>query len=104
MVGSLFLMNLFVGVIFFQFSAEQAKEQNQRFSILNPDQVKWVIIHELIQKDKPDFTLMQPPSQCWRRWLFHLVNHPLFEGIIIAFIVLNIFTMGMAYEGMAYTY
>lgn len=104
MVGSLFLMNLFVGVIFFNFAAEQEKEKGARFILLNNDQMKWIMIQDLVQTDTPKFEILQEPSSKWRKCIFTLVNHPLFEGIIMLCIILNIFTMGMAYEGQSESY
>lgn len=62
LIGSLFLMNLFVGVIFFQFSQEQEKEKGSKFSMVSDEQMKWIMIQDLVSKEKVNFDLLQEPK------------------------------------------
>jgi hypothetical protein len=47
-LGSLFLMNLFVGVIFLQFQSEQDAEKKDRYKYVSDDQMKWIQMQDLI--------------------------------------------------------
>lgn len=102
--GSLFLMNLVVGVIFVQFSEEQRKEKNSRFSLVTDDQIRWIMIQEMIEDAKPHFDVMIRPKGKLKIFVFRLIQSKIFEGLIMACIVLNIVAMAMVFDGMNDTY
>lgn len=101
LVGSLFLMNLFVGVIFVQFTEEQKKEKQSRFYMVTDDQMRWMMVQELVVKAKPNFDVMIRPKGRVRIFFFRLINSKTFESVIMGFIVLNIASMGFVYETMS---
>jgi len=70
LIGALFLMNLFVGVIFLQFSEEQKKEKNQKYPLVTENQMKWIQMQELIATSKPEFDLTAPPEHPLRLNVF----------------------------------
>jgi hypothetical protein len=62
MIGSLFLMNLFVGVIFFQFQAEQEQEKKSKFKYITGGQMRWLQMNDIIRYAKPTFDLTAAPE------------------------------------------
>jgi hypothetical protein len=102
--GSLFLMNLFIGVIFVQFKEEQKKEKKARFSGVTDDQMRWILVQDLISSSKPNFDLLIRPKGKARNLFFKLVNSSWFETSIMFLILLNIVSMGVAFEGMSEEY
>ena len=97
-IGGLFLMNLFVGVIFFQFTAEQDKEKNKRFKFVTNEQIKWILMQKLILKAKPKIHRITPPKNKIRKFLHKIVLSKAFETIIMIFILLNIISMACIYD------
>ena len=104
LVGTIFLMNLFVGVIFVQFTEEQVKEKKSRFKSVTDDQMRWMMVQDLISKAKPNFDVMLRPKGKERIFFFKLINSKPFEFIIMICIILNIVSMGMVYETMSTQY
>ena len=62
LVGALFLMNLFIGVIFFQFRTEQLKEEGKGFDAVSEEQMKWIIMQDLVENCLPDGDFAVPPK------------------------------------------
>ena len=102
--GSLFLMNLFVGVIFVQFTEEQLKEKKSRFYMVTDDQMRWMMIQDLVVKANPSFDVMLRPKGKVRVFFFRLIHSKAFEIAIMTFIILNIASMGFIYETMSDEY
>jgi len=65
-IGALFLMNLFVGVIFLQFQSEQDAEKKERYKYVSDDQMKWIQMQDLIADAKPNFDVTAPPESKYR--------------------------------------
>ena len=103
-LGSLFLMNLFVGVIFLQFQSEQDAEKKDRYKYVSDDQMKWIQMQDLIYSAKPDFDITNPPDNRQRLFVFKIVTSYSFDAFIIFCIVLNIIVMGLRYDGMSSEY
>lgn len=104
LLGSLFLMNLVVGVIFVQFSEEQRREKNNRFSLVTDDQIRWIMIQDMIENASPHFDVMIRPKGKLKILVFRLIQSKLFEGIIMVCIILNIISMAMVFDGMSDAY
>lgn len=101
-VGSYFLLNLFVGVIFMNFIRAQNKE-NSKLYFLTEQQKKWVAVQRLVLLTKPDLTVVRPQTK-WRKPYFNLITHDYFEYFIMVSIVLNIIVMAMNYDDASTTY
>ena len=98
-VGSYFLLNLFIGVIFLRFTqARQNEEKKTRY--LTDEQKQWVQMLQLLILQKPDDSKV-PPTNNFQKKIFNLISSTAFELFITACILLNIVSMGMAYEGMS---
>ena len=101
-------MQLFTGVIFMKFDENQQEARKKGIgAVLTTAQLKWIEMQRMIVSTKPDLFLT-PPSKRIRRAAFFLVKEwgdgYYFDFIILAFILGNIATMGMTYEGSSDTY
>lgn len=101
-IGSYFLMNLFVGVIFLNFTRAQ-KSENRLQKFFTPKQQKWIIMQKLILTAKPDLSRVEPHKP-WMKKFFRIINHLYFDIFIIAAILLNILTMAMDYDDASDNY
>ena len=110
LVGSFFLINLFVGVIFFHFQKAQNAEAQGSSEInselfLNEHQKNWISLMKLITQSKPDFICFRRPRNKLRFRIFKLVQNDKFDYFILCIIwLLNIGTMALSYEGMSENY
>ena len=109
LVGSFFLINLFVGVIFFHFQKAQNAEAQGSSEInselfLNEHQKNWISLMKLITQSKPDFICFRRPRNKLRFRIFKLVQNDKFDYFILCIIILNIGTMALSYEGMSENY
>ena len=95
--GSQFILNLFVGVIMDNFNKIKEKEEMGGLFVTD-DQRLWIDAQRLgmaraLQK-KID------PPEGWRGKYFVLVNHNIFEGVIMFFIAINTVVMASSYDGI----
>ena len=96
-VGSQFILNLFVGVVMDNFN--KLKEQSEMGSVfVTEEQRAWIdanklgINTQLVKK-------REPPLGC-RRKLYELQDHYIFDGLITFFICLNTLIMAIKYDGI----
>ena len=101
-VCSFFLINLFIGVIFFNFVRAQ-KRDNDRHKFLTPQQRKWVAVQRLVLATKPDLTVVEPRRR-WMKFFFRVITSNYFEYTIMTTIVLNIVTMAINYDDSSIEY
>ena len=97
LIGSFFLINLFVGVIFLEFTRAE-KRENQMQKFLTPTQQQWVIMQRLVSTVKADLSNVEPEAE-WMKRFFRIINHPYFDMGIICVILLNIVSMCLTYDG-----
>ncbi len=95
-IGSMFLINLFVGVIFLNYHIAINKAKN---AFLTDQQSNWMELHRLIIKSKPDFLSIIPPANKIRKFFWLVAESSFLESFVLICIILNIVTMAMAYEG-----
>lgn len=96
LIGGFFLVNLFVGVIFLEFTrAEKRENQIQKF--LTPSQQNWVIMQRLVVTTKADLTNVEPDA-AWMKKIFRIINHTYFEIFIMTIIILNIIVMCLSWD------
>lgn len=101
-VGFLFLMNLFVGVIIDNFN--KIKEQKEVGGIFVTDsQRNWIEIQH-IMLSKTLIKKQYPPKNRIRKFFFRIMNHKYFEVFIISCIFLNTIVMAMRYARMSANY
>lgn len=106
MIGSMFLLNLFVGVMFVEFTRVQKKETSTFGDIIMTEaQLNWLEIHKMILRAEPDYNSRTvPPTFNWRKPFHEFVTSIPFELFIAAIILLNMALMGMFYEEASETY
>jgi hypothetical protein len=97
-------LNLFVGVIFLNFSFAQKKEKAARDEkkgtaiFLTNEQAKWIEIQKLILRTSPEFKLNQEPTTNFRKFFNNIIKNSYFEIFVMICIVLNILTMAITFD------
>jgi hypothetical protein len=104
LIGAMFLMDLFTGVIFYQYGIELEKEISMTCTNCTDDQVKWIMIQKLIYSASSNFAFIETPKNKLRYMFFKLVSSSYFEIALLLAVLLNIVIMGMDYEGMGDNY
>ena len=96
--GSMFFLNLFVGVLYENFQKVQ-KQETLTFQgvMLTENEMNWLDVMKLIVKAKPDYYTRTIPETVWRKKVHDLVTSTIFEVITSIIIVLNMIQMAMLY-------
>ncbi|CAI2381758.1 unnamed protein product [Moneuplotes crassus] len=103
-IGSLFIINLFVGVIIDNFNKiKESEEIGGKGLFITENQKKWVEIQHIMLRQSLRFKAPEPKSKC-RKKAYFLVNHRYFEVFIMICILLNTLLMSMRYARMSDTY
>ena len=95
MLGSFFLLNFFIGVLFLKYTEAQRAE-NKGYT---DDNKNWIAIQDMITKAKVAHDKLNMPDDLWRYRLWKIANSKPFEQSIMAFIILNMLQMALDYEG-----
>lgn len=110
LVGTYFLMNLFVGVIFLRFTENQIearRHQKIKGMILTDNQRKWIEMQRMIVMIKPDLKT-GPPQSKFRLFCYRIImwggEGVKFDICMMVTIVCNIIIMAMTYEGSSVIY
>ncbi len=101
-IGTYFLVNLFIGVIFLNFDRAQKREEF-RHKFLTPHQRKWIAVQRLIVFTQPNLTVVEPTAK-WMKPFFKLITHDYFEYFMMTSIVLNSFLMTHLTNGICHKY
>ena len=97
LIGSMFLINLFAGVIFLNYHDAEKKEKKNKE--LTEDQQKWTEVQKLIAKEDLDYALIKEPDNKIKKFLYHVIQSNYFDFFILACIIANIVIMALSYEG-----
>ena len=97
-VGAFFFMNLFIGVMFDEYTTQAYKEKNS-VTWLNNQQEAWLKLQPMIYNVKINFDQLKKPTNCISTTIYKFVNHSLFEVFIFICIIVNIIIMASVYEG-----
>lgn len=112
LIGTYFLMNLFVGVIFLRFTEHRLQARKKlriKGSVLTDAQQKWIEMQRMITLIKPDLR-SGPPLNKYRLFFYRIVSWGgmgtgvNFDLCIMAIIVGNIIIMALPYEGSTASY
>ncbi|EGZ10885.1 hypothetical protein PHYSODRAFT_337659 [Phytophthora sojae] len=95
-VGSFFVMNVFVGVIIDNFNTMKAKLGGD--FLLTPEQKKWMEAQKSATRIGP-IRILKPPPLSVRRLCFTVVRTHYFEGFIMSCILVNTLLMGAHHFG-----
>ena len=102
-VGSQFLMNLFVGVVINTFNSE--KEKLGKNHLLTERQREWIKIQLLCLKTKPSRKLRQSVAEdehrigCVRQFCLIVAEHWLFDTFILGCIIVNTIILALKWYG-----
>eukprot|EP00803_Ostreobium_quekettii_P004182 evm.model.scf_87.7 EVM.evm.TU.scf_87.7 scf_87:110745-119200(-) len=98
-VGSFFVLNLFVGVTIDKFNEMQQKQEG-RSLLLTTEQEQWLHIQKQLAITKPVRQYI-PPKNPVRQAVFNVVTSRTFDGIIMGTILLNIAFMALQHADMS---
>jgi voltage-gated sodium channel type XI alpha len=97
-LGSFFFLNLFVLTIFQNFNA--IKQDMEGFSLLTPEQQKWIAMQKRIGKSDAVVRTIRPEHPV-RGWCWSIVKKPWFDILIMVLIALNIMLMATTHYGQS---
>ncbi|EGR32725.1 hypothetical protein IMG5_072530 [Ichthyophthirius multifiliis] len=104
LIGSFFLVNLFVGVIFFNFNNAQKNEKRQSSIFLTEEQSRWIELQQMIIVVKAEFAANKEPTNQVAKKIYQIVISQYFDSAIMICIILNIISMALSYEGSSIEY
>jgi len=93
--SSLFLVNLFVGVVVDNF--KRASEEQDGTVYLTQSQRKWLATQRAVFQENPQY-VMKPPTNPWRAKIFNLVEAKWFSDFIFSVIILNVIFMAFTHH------
>lgn len=96
LVGTFFVMQLFVGVVIENFN--KMKEKLDGTYLLSATQREWLVINDTMLTLRPVRKLRAPQHKL-RRQCFHLARNPTVEVVVMGCIVLNTVVMAMHFFG-----
>ncbi len=105
-VSSMFLLNLFVGVMFLNFTKVQKHETSSFGDIMvTEEQLNWIEVQKMIMRSEPNYNARTvPPQYNWRKPFHQIVTSTFFEMFIAMIILLNMVQMAMLYEDASDAY
>ena len=101
-IGSFFLLNLFIGVIFLNFNKSQ-KFDNSNIMITK-NQAKWIEMQKFILRTKPEYKNVKIPTSKFQLEMYKATKHLYFEVFIMGCIFSNIIVLSLPYEGASKNY
>ena len=87
-IGSFFIINLFVGVLIDQYNAARDSNEEQKWAGLTDAQVQWMAVQDTILMNTPK--MHKQEMSPWRMKLFGFVQHIYFNRFITGSIALNV--------------
>ena len=102
-VGSFFVMNLFVGVVIEAFNEQKGDREGdaiEKALFTDDDQKHWIKTQKILLRLDPK-KISRPPEDQMRRNVWHLVMSTRFEWTIMGCIVINTLTMGIRTFGQS---
>jgi len=94
-IGSFFLLNFFIGVLFLEY----AKAQREETKGYTPAHMNWIALMHMITDAKVAHDKKHMPEIMWRYKIWKIIESKTFEVTIMIFIVLNMFQMAADFEG-----
>ncbi|EGR31607.1 hypothetical protein IMG5_106200 [Ichthyophthirius multifiliis] len=101
LIGSLFLLNLFVAIMSFNYNLAAKKSKN---AFLTDGQAQWIELQRLLVKSTLDYLSIKPPDNKYQLLVWSFCENKYLESVIMVFIILNIITMAMVYENQNVQY
>lgn len=100
-LGTLFLINVFIGIIFYNFTLSSRRSKHK---FLSESQLSWIQLHKSIIMAEPYFLYKKPPSGSLRLKVYYLIRSYIFRDFINICLVLNFIVLAMPYEGNPFAY
>ena len=101
------MLNLFVGVMFYNFSKVQEQETGTFGGVVaTEDQLNWIEMMKMVRRAEPDYNSRTTPNKdSWRSGVHSFITSTVFEVTIAVIILLNLLLMTLYYEeaSLAYT-
>eukprot|EP00966_Prymnesium_polylepis_P266257 6150543-Prymnesium_polylepis.2 len=91
-LGSMTLLNLFVGVLVSAFQELRAQEEG--YYLLSGAQKQWVEMMKMMMSVRPVRRILEP-QEPWRAACYSLAKQPQFETCVLCIIVLNTLSMSL---------
>eukprot|EP01064_Diplonema_japonicum_P029541 TRINITY_DN4809_c0_g1_i1.p1 TRINITY_DN4809_c0_g1~~TRINITY_DN4809_c0_g1_i1.p1 ORF type:complete len:1504 (+),score=269.06 TRINITY_DN4809_c0_g1_i1:171-4682(+) len=91
-IGSFFVLNLFVGVVIFNYNVE--KKHMEGRALLSPEQERWIEMQRLLLTFRP--IVIMPESKRGLRWVTSsIARSKEFETAVLSVIVINVLIMAV---------
>jgi len=97
LIGSFFLLNFFIGVLFLEYNKAQKEEQKG----YSDNDLNWQDIQRLIIQAEPEYVTTNVPNNEIRKYFHALVSSQRFESMIMGVIVMNMIQMAVLHEGQS---
>ena len=104
MISAFFLLDLFTGVIFYQYGVELDREVYADCHNCSDEQIKWIMMQKMILFAEPNFNPVHVPKRKFRRLCYNIVTNWIFELGMLVIILLNIVVLALEHEWMSVTY
>jgi len=98
-IGCLFLVNLFVGIIMDNF--DQKRKELGRNLFLTEDQQQWIEAQQRFLSANSHSSQGAAPSQRLRKAAYNLVTSDVFEVSIVVIIIINVMFMASRHDGQS---
>ena len=102
-LANFFLVNLFTVIVFDKFNEAKRNESSLSTLLLSKEQVLWTEIQSLVLKAKPWSVKIKITSKI-RQSFNKLCKNKTFDLVIMAFILINMISMAMAYHEASSSY
>jgi len=95
LIGSFFLVNFFIGVLFMKY-ADAQKAERVGFT---PEHINWMALQRMVTEARVSHEKVNKPDGLFRAKLYKLVTSDPFDIFIMSNIILNMIQMALTYEG-----
>lgn len=99
LIVSLFLVNLFIGILGYKYHLEHTKLLEKEIKLLSSKEKFWVKMLPFLEKASPSFFPWPEKKNFFLKKLQRVVLSSRFEWVVIFCILINIVCLGMVYEG-----
>lgn len=97
----MFMINLFIGVIFYNFSLASRRTKHK---FLTDSQYYWLQLQKFIVFAEPDLELNRPRAGSLRHYVYTLVHSRTFEALIYVGLVCNVLVLAIPFDGAPQKY
>lgn len=97
----MFLINLFIGVLFLDFSKQQKKEKHK---FLTEAQLAWIKIQQIIISTQPDIKYNKPPQWLIGRFIYHAFRNTYVRLFFYVMILIDIAILSLYFETATFEY